>query len=1440
MPNDALEILPWLRSIERLFADFNVNDSLKVHLLKPHLTEHARNLIARMDPDKASNYADVKQLLLHEFKLSSSALLDRFNGLNRNTSETFTLYGNRLKSVLSYYVESRKVEDYDSLIELLICDRIKSQLTEGALRYMLSLENQSDDGWLHLDKLVESLDIYYTTHSAFDRPRYTQTAVYGSKQRPPRPPPSVRNNSVSVKNSTPANKTTDDKPSRKRCFTCGSDQHLANFHSRNASKPTNGADSKPARVYSCKADRNVEAESQSSATSAIASENVVSSPTGSQAACNQVVVHDTVCQANAVCDEAKSVDPSTMLAPLDYIDVRLSDGQNNLITRGLCDSGAQLSVARADAVSQLNLHAIAQVRIRGIVGDPVEAQVVMIDMRLATCSDQCEPVSVHCALSDNLNDQLILASHVVNQLTHHSCCRDVCVRAVHSTRGDSSDGGGDGADSGDGSEDVQDDEGGLDQSEDTEVGGDTGPTDHAADATDSVGDVSDSGKADVVTLREEQGQDETLRPCFSLARQDKGGFYCKDGLLYRREVIVGQLTEQLVLPVARRAHVLKLAHDTCGAHMGVHNTKQRIRLSFYWPTLARDVKTYVASCRTCSLRRRRTCFDNVPIRPIERNETSFNHWYCDMLGPLFPNEKVEFNYCFVACDSKTRFPVAYPMRSVTARNVCDCLLKIWMLFGVSQFVTLDNASCNTAHVTKLLMEKLGCSPIFITPTHSQANGLAERTVGSLKEFIHKVAYDHKRSWYKYLDFILWAMREVPQSSTQVAPWQMAFGFLPRGPCAILKDSWTGVKTLPLDLEKPVANYLCELRDKLSKANDYAAEHMQSAQQKWVSRYNLRSKDKKFEVGEQVLVLTPDSTSSRIWSRWRAPATVVEVKSPYSYIVEIDGARMHVHANKLRKYDVRVDEIICNCLSLCTVDVNSSSVIFDCDEEFGHVEEFTSTHDTNSTVLLPSQFIDPSRLSHLSESQRNRLLAVLDRYPECFLDKPGLCDFMEQEIHVTLDFKPRRLKEYRVPEKFKPEIDRQIQELLRLGLIHESTSPQASPIVCVLKGKDGSRGVRLTVDYRYVNRYTIADALGPPDMHSVMQRIGRARYISTFDGRSSYWTIRVKREHQWLTAFIYDSQLYEWSRVPFGLKNSGCSFVRMIQRVLHPIREFTESFVDDMAVFSDDFDQHLNNLERYLNVIKKSGLTLNLAKSNFAKPEVKFCGHFIGSGRRRIDPEKVEAVEKLKRPETKAEVRQALGLFGWFRDYLPQYAEHALPLTELTAKRVPNLVPWGARQQAAFDKLKRMLCDAACQPLHIIEWGKPFNVFSDASAYCAAGILSQTDDQGKERPIAFYSRKFNDTQRAWSTIEREAFAVLEAVKRFYHWIFGYEIHVFSDHNPLAYLTDAAPKSAKLLRWSLALQNFNLHFHYKAGKTPAMAAPDCLSRLGSEMNGDEMSA
>jgi hypothetical protein len=220
------------------------------------------------------------------------------------------------------------------------------------------------------------------------------------------------------------------------------------------------------------------------------------------------------------------------------------------------------------------------------------------------------------------------------------------------------------------------------------------------------------------------------------------------------------------------------------------------------------------------------------------------------------------------------------------------------------------------------------------------------------------------------------------------------------------------------------------------------------------------------------------------------------------------------------------------------------------------------------------------------------------------------------------------------------------------------------------------------------------------MYSVMQRIRCSKFVTAFDGKSSLWTSLVKREHQWLSVLMQDSRLYEWSRVKVGMQNSGYSFVRAIKRILHPIRAFVESFVDAMAAFLDKRDKHLHDLDQYLHFIKPSGLTLNLNKFTFAKPEVKFCGHYMGSGMRRINPDKVVTVVNWQQPETKSQVRQILEFCDWFQDYLLNYAKHVLSSIELMSKRVPNLAPWGA-QQHVFDTLKRLLCEAASQPLHMI-------------------------------------------------------------------------------------------------------------------------------------------
>jgi len=570
-------------------------------------------------------------------------------------------------------------------------------------------------------------------------------------------------------------------------------------------------------------------------------------------------------------------------------------------------------------------------------------------------------------------------------------------------------------------------------------------------------------------------------------------------------------------------------------------------------------------------------------------------------------------------------------------------------------LTMDNASYFRSALTKLFLQRIGVSPLFSTEYHPEGNAIAERGVASLKTLIAKLAYEKQRSWSNYLGSCLWAILESVNGTTHVPPHLLVFGSLPRGPLSILRETWLGQReSTEVSSRVDVSTYLEGLLDRLQTAQRFAAEHAEIEQGRHVRHYNLRSKMKRFDVGDKCLILQRDSSASSVFSRWRGPATVLQVCSPYSYMVELNGGRYHMHANNLRKFNVRVEEVQCKSVS-CDMDivvndctVNNCNVIYDSDVDFGNIV-VVETDNCDVVPLLPSQKVAPDKLAHLSSLQQCQLLSVLDKYADVFNDKPALCTAVQHEVKLLPGFTPKRLRAYRVPHHYQDEVNHQVMELLRLGFIEASTSPQASPLVVVLKQPDaeGKRKLRLAVDYRWVNKYTEPTVPNIGDIGELIQAVGRCRYISLFDANSGYHQTLVKESDRWLTSFVCDLGQFQWLCTPFGMRNSGTTFVRALQQVLQHIRAFTKSYIDDMAVHSDNWQQHLVDVEVYLNNIKQSGFTLGIKKCEFARPYLKYIGHVIGSGERRVDPAKVETVRGLREPETKKQVRQLLGFFSFF-------------------------------------------------------------------------------------------------------------------------------------------------------------------------------------------------
>jgi hypothetical protein len=559
------------------------------------------------------------------------------------------------------------------------------------------------------------------------------------------------------------------------------------------------------------------------------------------------------------------------------------------------------------------------------------------------------------------------------------------------------------------------------------------------------------------------------------------------------------------------------------------------------------------------------------------------------------------------------------------------------------------------------------------------------------------------------------------------------------------------------------------------------------------------------------------------SEWQT-GTIRDVFSEYNYLVELSsGTRKNIHANFLRPFAVRVN-----------------SVIIDVDEDFGEILSVP----VSEGPLRPSDEISKTAVAHLSDVQQQQLLDLLDEFAVCFSSKPGLLTSVEHEIVTLPGFKRKRFKPYKIPESLKSEVEKQIDVLLEEGFIVPSNSDMISPMVCVLKPdkfNTGRREVRIVCDFRYLNKYTAMDPFPVPDQDEAMNKLASFKYISLFDARSGYWHTKVKHECQELLGFATHHGLWQWTRTPFGCKNSGSTFLRAIEHVVRPLRDITATYVDDMGVGSNSWEEHLVNLRRFFTVMKKAGVTLNLAKSEFAKNTVKFLGHIVGSGYKYPDPAKVVAIRSIPRPRTRKQLKSFLGAMSYHRAYIDHFAHVAKPLTDLTAGKSTTNILWSEEHERAFLTLKDKLCSVVA--LSVPRIGGLFILRVDASGTAVSGCLYQRDDDDLdhvvvsgdgEKPISFFSKKLSRSQVAWSVIEREAFAVIASLRKFHHLIFGSMIVVYSDHNPLSFLVEGSTHSAKLTRWSLALQEYNIVFRYAKAQHNRVA--DYFSRCVAEAGED----
>ena len=900
-------------------------------------------------------------------------------------------------------------------------------------------------------------------------------------------------------------------------------------------------------------------------------------------------------------------------------------------------------------------------------------------------------------------------------------------------------------------------------------------------------------------------------------QKDRGLYYRK----YQAKADDGKIVKQLLVPKQQRLAVLRLAHDAIlSGHMGVRKTKGKILTSFWWPGVDKDVRNYCRSCDICQKTVAKGRVSMLPLGKMPVIDTPFSRVAIDLIGPIHPPSDNGNRFILTVVDYATRYPEAKPLQKIDTETVAEALVDIYSRVGIPREVLTDQGKQFTSDLMKEVGRLLSVKQLTTTPYHPSCNGLVERFNGTLKSMLRRVTEEKPRQWDRYIPALLFAYRDSVQESTGFSPFQLLYGRQVRGPLTILRELWT--KEIDDNEIKTTYQYVVDLREKLESSCEIAREELEKNSKRYKTYADAKSKDRQFKAGEDVLLLLPNNLN-KLLMQWKGPFRVVEKINPFDYRVNVKGKVKTYHGNMLKKYFVRdpvsdQEDRNNHITSVCVSVIEHEDTV---DEECREANEYNRNEvSIQFPTIVSKETLDDVKINtELDTNQAKEVSKLLKDFSDVFTDIPGTTDLVEHDIVLTSS-QPVRSRPYPVPYALKHEIRKEIDNMLDMDIIQPCTSSYASPVV-IVKKSDGTN--RFCCDFRKLNQATVFDAepVGNPD--ELFASMSKSKYFTKLDLSKGYWQIKVKSSCQHLTAFITSEGLYSFKKMPFGLVNSGATFCRMMRKLLRGLRD-VDNFVDDIIVHTETWEVHVRTLCNLLKRLREAKLTARPSKCVVAVTKVGFLGHILGNGTIQPNPEKVISIQNCKRPVTKKQVRSFIGLIGYYRRFIPNFSSISAPLTDLTKKGLPTKVRWQEEQEVAFQSLIALLSKSPilCLP----EFSKEFIVRTDASDIGIGAVLLQEHD-GSKFPIFYASKKLSEREKAYAVVEKECLALVWAVQKFQSYLYGKQFILETDHEPLVYINKAKCANARMMRWALALQPFNMRVVGIKGSENVGA--DFLSRI-----------
>lgn len=454
-------------------------------------------------------------------------------------------------------------------------------------------------------------------------------------------------------------------------------------------------------------------------------------------------------------------------------------------------------------------------------------------------------------------------------------------------------------------------------------------------------------------------------------------------------------------------------------------------------------------------------------------------------------------------------------------------------------------------------------------------------------------------------------------------------------------------------------------------------------------------------------------------------------------------------------------------------------------------------------------------------------AILHDYADVFADPQGLPPHRQYDHAVTLEegASPPNTKPYRYSPLQKDEIERQVQEMLRSGVIVHSMSPYAAPVLLVKK-KDGSW--RFCIDFRRLNLVTIKNKFPLPIVDELLDELSGASFFSKLDLRAGYHQIRMREEDEEKTAFKTHHGHFHFRVMPFGLTNAPATFQCLMNQIFAECtRKFVIVFLDDILVYSKSIQEHQDHLRLVLEKLRAHQLYAKKSKCEFAQKQIEYLGHVISQEGVATDSTKTQAMHNWPVPTSATELRGFLGLTGYYRKFVPRYGIIAKPLTQLLTKKGFH---WNEQAQLAFEQLKHAMVNTPV--LALPNFDRPFSIETDACDTGIGAVLVQDN-----HPIAYFSKALGVRNQQLSTYEKEFLAVMMAVDKWRAYLQRGQFTIVTDHKSLCNLEGQQLETDLQRKAMSKLVGMQFKFQYKRGADNGAA--DALSRVGHLLTVNEMS-